>query len=163
HVIVIKDWRLKDDGSFDVFSTDKGAARAGTFGNVKTVNGQPAARLQALASGWVRLRVLNLDVSRIVVLALDGADAFLIGTDGTPLLPPVPLKTWTLGPAMRADIAFRMPAQSGVQLQNVWGAKPEVLAEIAPIESQLPAIGPMPTLAASRVTEPDVNNAERLT
>jgi FtsP/CotA-like multicopper oxidase with cupredoxin domain len=162
-VCAIKDWRLKDDGSFDVFSTDKGAARAGTFGNVETVNGKPAAKLQALANGWVRLRVLNLDVTRIVILALDGAEAFLIATDGNVLQPPVPLKTWPLGPAMRADIAFRMPAQSGVTLQNVWGATPEVLAEISIIESALPGIGPMPTLAASRVTEPDLKSAERLT
>ena len=42
HVVAIKDWRLKPDGAFDVFSTDKGAARAGTFGNVETVNGQAA-------------------------------------------------------------------------------------------------------------------------
>jgi FtsP/CotA-like multicopper oxidase with cupredoxin domain len=161
-VCAIKDWRLKDDGSFDLFSTDKGAARAGTFGNVETVNGQPAAKLEALANGWVRLRVLNLDVTRIVVLALDGAEGFLIATDGNPL-PPVPLKTWTLGPAMRADIAFRMPAQSGVRLQNVWGAKPELLAEIALTESALPAIGSMPALASSRVAEPDLNSAERLT
>lgn len=162
-VCAIKDWRLKDDGSFDVFTTDKGAARAGTFGNVETVNGQPAARLQALANGWVRLRVLNLDVSRIVVLALDGADGFIIATDGNTLLPPVPLKTWTLGPAMRVDIAFRMPARSDVRLQNVWGAAPELLAEIAFIESALPAIDEVPALAASRVTEPDLKSAERLT
>ncbi|HET6161021.1 MAG TPA: multicopper oxidase family protein [Dongiaceae bacterium] len=162
HVVAIKDWRLKGDGSFDVFSTDKGAARGGTFGSVETVNAQPAAKLEALANGWVRLRVLNLDVSRIVVLALDGAEGFLVGTDGNPLLPALPLKTWTLGPAMRVDIAFRMPAQSGVKLQNVWGAKPALLAEISPIESQLPGIGPMPELAASRVTEPDLANAERL-
>ena len=121
HVVAIKDWRLKPDGSFDVFSTDKGAARAGTFGNVETVNGKPHAQLDALANGWVRLRVLNLDVSRIVVLALDGAEGFVIATDGNPL-PPVPLKTWKLGPAMRADIAFRMPRQP-VRLQNVWGAE----------------------------------------
>jgi len=161
-VCAIKDWRLKDGGSFDIFSTDKGAARAGTFGTVETVNGQPIARFEALANGWVRLRVLNLDVTRIVVLALDGAEGFLIATDGNPL-PPVPLRTWTLGPAMRADIAFRMPPRSGVRLQNVWGAKPEVLAEISVIESALPGIGLMPALAASRVIEPDLASAERLT
>lgn len=162
HVVAIKDWRLKDDGSFDVFSTDKGAARAGTFGNVKTVNGRPAAKLEAPANGWVRLRALNLDVSRIVVLALDGAEAFLIATDGNTLEPPIPLKTWRLGPAMRADIAFRMPSRS-VRLQNVWGAKPELLAEISVVESALPGIGSMPPLAPSRVPEPDLKNAERVT
>ena len=160
--VAIKDWRLKPDGSFDVFSTDKGAARAGTFGNVETVNGKPHAQLEALANCWVRLRVLNLDVSRIVVLALDGAEGFVIATDGNPL-PPVPLKTWKLGPAMRADIAFRMPRQSGVRLQNVWGAKPELLADISIIESALPGIGPVPDLAASHVPEPDLKSAERLT
>jgi FtsP/CotA-like multicopper oxidase with cupredoxin domain len=160
HVVAIKDWRLKPDGSFDIFSTDKGAARAGTFGNVETVNGQPHAQLDALANAWVRLRVLNLDVSRIVVLALDGVEGFVIATDGNPL-PPVPLKTWRLGPAMRADIAFRMPRQA-VRLQNVWGAKPELLAEVALIESALPGIGALPPLAVSQVPEPDLRSAERL-
>jgi FtsP/CotA-like multicopper oxidase with cupredoxin domain len=162
HVVAIKDWRLKPDGAFDVFTTDKGAARAGTFGNVETVNGQPHAKLEALVNGWVRLRVLNVDVSRIVVLALDGAEGFVIATDGNPS-PPVPLKTWRLGPAMRADIAFRMP-RHGVRLQNVWGATPELLADISIIESALPAIGLMPPLLApTRVPEPDVKGAERLT
>jgi FtsP/CotA-like multicopper oxidase with cupredoxin domain len=161
HVVAIKDWRLKADGSFDQFSTDKGAARAGTFGNVETVNGKPVEKVEALANGWVRLRVLNLDVSRIVVLALDGADGFLIATDGNPL-PPLALKSWRLGPAMRADIAFRMPRQDGVRLLNVWGTTPQVLAEISPIESALPGIGLMPQLSPSRVAEPDVASAERL-
>ncbi|MEZ5830043.1 MAG: multicopper oxidase family protein [Dongiaceae bacterium] len=162
-VCVVKDWRLKDDGSFDVLTTDKGAARAGTFGNVKTVNAQPVAKLQALANGWVRLRVLNLDVTRIVILSIAGAEAFLIGTDGNPLQPAIPLKAWPIGPAMRADIAFRMPAHGSVTLQNVWGATPDALAEISPIESQLPAIALMPSLAASRVPMPDLAAAERLT
>jgi FtsP/CotA-like multicopper oxidase with cupredoxin domain len=63
---------------------------------------------------------------------------------------------------MRAEFAFRMPARRGVTLQNVWGSKPVPLAEISAIESQLPAIGPMPSLAASRVPEPDLAKAERL-
>ncbi len=50
-----------------------------------------------------------------------------------------------------------------MRLQNVWGAKPELLAEIALIESALPGIGPVPTLAASHVPEPDLKSAERLT
>jgi FtsP/CotA-like multicopper oxidase with cupredoxin domain len=161
HVVAIQDWRLKSDGSFDQFSTDKGAARAGTFGNVETVNAKPVERLEALVNGWVRLRVLNLDVSRIVVLALDGADGFLIATDGNPL-PPLALKSWRLGPAMRADLAFRMPRKGGVRLLNVWGSTPQVLAEISPIESALPGIGPMPPLEPSRVAEPDLASAERL-
>jgi FtsP/CotA-like multicopper oxidase with cupredoxin domain len=162
-VCAIKDWRLKSDGSFDVFSTDKGASHGGTFGNLRTVNGRTAAAaLRAPADGWVRLRVLNLDVSRIVVLALAGAESFLIATDGNTLLPPIPLETWTLGPAMRADLAFRMPSQGSVTLQDVWSATPQALAEVTPIAGALPIGEPMPALAASRVGEPDVAGAERL-
>ncbi len=162
-VCAIKDWRLKPDGEFDVFMTAKGASHAGTFGTLETVNGKPSESFEALANGWVRLRVLNLDVSRIVTVALDGAEGFLIATDGNPLQPPLPLKSWRLGPAMRADIAFRMPRDRNVQLQNVWGAKPELLAEIAPIESALPGIGPLPMLAPSLVPEADPSAAERIT
>jgi FtsP/CotA-like multicopper oxidase with cupredoxin domain len=97
------------------------------------------------------------------VLALDGADGFVIATDGNNLVPPVPLKTWRLGPAMRLDIAFRMPPRQSVRLQNVWGAEPQLLAEIAPIQSALPAIGTAPPpLEPSRVPEPDVAGAERI-
>jgi FtsP/CotA-like multicopper oxidase with cupredoxin domain len=162
-VCAIKDWRLKPDGAFDVFMTAKGASHAGTFGNVETVNGKPSGNFEALANGWVRLRVMNLDVSRIVTLALDGAEAFLIATDGNPLQPPIPLKSWRLGPAMRADIAFRMPYDRPVHLQNVWGTRPETLARIAPIESALPGIGSLPTLAPSQVPEADPGAAERIT
>jgi len=161
-VCAIKDWRLKEDGGFDAFSTDKGAATAGTFGSLETVNGAATGRLEALENGWVRLRVLNLDVTRVVVLALDGAEGFVIATDGNSM-PPVPLKTWRLGPAMRLDIAFRMPPRQSVRLQNVWGAEPQLLAEIAPIQSALPAIGTVPPpLEPSRVPEPDVAGAERI-
>jgi FtsP/CotA-like multicopper oxidase with cupredoxin domain len=160
HVIVIKDWRVKPDGSFDVFSTDRGAARAGTFGTVATVNARPYAAFDAPANAWARLRVLNLDVSRIVVLALDGAEGFVVATDGNPL-PPLPLKAWTLGPAMRADIAFRMPRQT-VRLNNVWGSRPVMLAEIRMVDSAAPDLGSLPSLTASRVPEPDLRSAERL-
>ena len=157
----IKDWRLKADGSFDIFTTDKGAARAGTFGNVETVNGRASADLTAPGKGWVRLRVLNLDATRIVVLALDGVDGFVIATDGNPL-PPVPLKTWTLGPAMRIDIAFRMPSSGGVRLQNVWGSTPVLLARVTPTGAVVSSSAAMPALATSRVAEPDLKSAQRL-
>lgn len=159
----IKDWQLKPDGGFDAFITDRGAAHAGTFGNVESVNALPVAEHKAPAGGWVRLRVLNLDSSRIVVLDLAGAEGRIIATDGNPV-PPVPVKGWRLGPAMRVDIAFRMPADPAkdVTLQNVFSTVPRPLARIA-AAGVAQAAGTMPPLSPTRVAEADPDTAQRLT
>src|SRR4029079_15875756 len=39
-VLAYKDWVLEADGSFGELLTLKGAARAGTYGNLRTVNGE---------------------------------------------------------------------------------------------------------------------------
>ena len=167
-VCAIKDWQLKPDGSFDAFITDKGASHAGTFGNVESVNGRPLAELQAPTGGWVRLRVLNLDSSRIVVLDLAGAEGRIIATDGNPLQPiPVkgwPVKGWRLGPAMRVDIAFRMPEDPmlAVSLQNVFSTVPEVLARIAGDGTAVKAADALPQLSPSPVAQADPAQATRL-
>jgi FtsP/CotA-like multicopper oxidase with cupredoxin domain len=161
-VCAIKDWQLNPDGSFGAFITDKGAARAGTFGNVETVNAQPLAELEAPAGGWVRLRVLNLDSSRIVVLDLAGAEGRIVATDGNPL-PPIPVKGWRLGPAMRADIVFRMPEDpsADVMLNNVFSTAPRPLARIAAAGSAKSSPA-MPELVATSVPEGDPAQAKRL-
>ena len=161
-VCAIKDWQLNPDGSFGAFITDRGASHAGTFGNVETVNGLPLAELQAPAGGWVRLRVLNLDSSRIVVLNLAGANGRIIATDGNPASP-IPVKGWRLGPAMRVDIAFRMPPEPGaVELQNVFSTVPKPLARITGDGTTVDAPQLLPQLAASHVPEADPKVAERI-
>ncbi len=160
-VCAIKDWQLNPDGGFGAFITDKGAAHAGTFGNVETVNGRPLAELQAPAGGWVRLRVLNLDSSRIVVLDLAGAEGRIIATDGNPLQP-IPVKGWRLGPAMRVDIAFRMPEQSEVVLQNVFSTVPKPLARITGDGTKVSSSATMPELAPSHVPPADPGAATRI-
>lgn len=159
-VCAIKDWQLNPDGSFGAFITAKGASHAGTFGNIETVNGKALAELAAPPGGWVRLRVLNLDASRIVVLDLDGAEGRIIATDGNPL-PPVPVKGWRLGPAMRVDIAFRMP-DAPVVLNNVFSTVPRPLARIAAEGKPVARLEPMPELSPSRLPPADPAGAERL-
>ena len=162
-VCAIKDWQLNPDGSFGAFITDKGASHAGTFGNVETVNALPLAELQAPSGGWVRLRLLNLDSSRIVVLNLSGAEGRIIATDGNPL-PPIPVKGWRLGPAMRVDIAFRMPEapDATVELQNVFSTVPRLLARISGSGASVQSPDLLPQLAASHVPAADANAAERI-
>jgi FtsP/CotA-like multicopper oxidase with cupredoxin domain len=162
-VCAIKDWQLNPDGSFGTLMTAKGAARAGTFGNIETANAMAVAEMQVPSGGWVRLRVLNLDNSRIPVLNLAGAEGRIIATDGNPL-PPIPVKGWRLGPAMRVDIAFRMPDDPGaiVEFQNIFGTAPKPIARITSDGTSVKASGEWPQLATSHVPEADPKSAERI-
>lgn len=129
-VCAYRDWRLKPDGSFDAFMTDKGAATSGTFGKVATMNGALLPYQAALPSnGDIRLRLLNVDVSRIMEVGVEGAEAWTIATDGN-AIDPVKLDTWKLGPAMRLDLSLRAPSQAGakVRVMNYFSAQPVELA-----------------------------------
>ncbi len=168
-VLAYKDWNLNADGSLGPFLTLKGAAGAGTYGALHTVNGMPlgddrAPTYAVPAGGDLRLRVLNLDNSRLLDLKLRGAPAWLIATDGMPL-PPLPLDGWRLGPAMRADLALRMPAEAGaiVELWSLRGTRPGLLARLEatgrPLREE--PFEP-PALAGPHLPEPDLAEAQIL-
>lgn len=165
-ICAYRDWRLKPDGSFDSFMTDKGAATAGTFGKVATMNEAPLPYHADLpGNGDIRLRVLNLDVTRIMEIGVEGADAWIIATDGNPI-EPVKLDSWKLGPAMRLDLQLRAPAQAGakVQLKNYFAAQPVLLAEFTTTGAALdrPAFVPA-ALRPAQLAVPDQPNAQPLT
>lgn len=161
-VLAYRDWRIGADGEFLPLMTDAGAAKAGTFGDHRTVNDKVQPVYQAPAGGDIRLRFLNLDMSRIVDLGVDGAEAWLIATDGNGL-PPRKLKSWRMGPAMRADLCLRMPAMPGVKVRimNYYAAQPLVLAEI---EATGPALDRPPfevaPLRMGHLPEPELDGAE---
>ena len=111
-VVVLKDWRVAKDGSFLPFLTVEGAGRAGTFGTMRTANGLPAPEIQVPAGANIRVRVLNLDSTRVGDIGVMGTDAALIAVDGN-ALEAMPLDTWRLGPAMRMDLALRTPEAGG--------------------------------------------------
>jgi FtsP/CotA-like multicopper oxidase with cupredoxin domain len=134
-VLALKDWRVREDGSFEDFITDAGAAKAGSFGRLRTVNGGPPPILAVAPNARVRLRLVNLDSTRIVMLNLmrgaGDAAAAVIATDGN-ACDPFALRGWRIGPAMRADVAFIAPAEPGVELSllDVWPATNVPLARI---------------------------------
>ncbi|QIB32445.1 multicopper oxidase family protein [Ancylobacter pratisalsi] len=116
-VLCLKDWRLADDGGFLELSEPDGASKAGTFGGTRTVNGVPVAEIAVPAGGDARLRILNVDSTRIMDIGVEGAQAWLIAVDGH-ALPPIlldelPDGIWRMGPAQRIDIHVRMPLKGG--------------------------------------------------
>jgi FtsP/CotA-like multicopper oxidase with cupredoxin domain len=164
-ICVIKDWRVADDGSFLPFITDRGAGRAGTFGTLTTVNGIPAPQtLNVPANGDVRLRVFNLDNTRIVEVGIAGTDAWMMAVDGNPIVPQ-PLRSWRMGPAQRIDLAFRAPVKAGdkVTLMNYFAAEPQPLAHITSTGRVLsrPPFEPLP-LRGADIPRPDLERAETM-
>jgi FtsP/CotA-like multicopper oxidase with cupredoxin domain len=169
--VAIKDWRLAQDGRFLPFETREGAGRAGTFGTIRGVNGVAGPlRATVPTGGLVRLRLLNLDSTRIVQIGVEGAEAALIATDGHALQPiaqdDLPDGAWRLGPAMRADLLVQAPARAGEILRVVdfASAEPWLVAELtaAGLRLNRGPFAPKPLYAAT-VPRADTGAAERLT
>jgi len=156
-VCIIKDWRVAPDGSFLPFVTPAGAARAGTFGALRTVNAHASPAIDVPAEANVRLRLVNADSTRIAELGVEGAHAMVIAIDGH-AVPPFALQSWRLGPAMRLDLAIRTPAARPVRLVDYFAAEPVTLATFVPRE---PAKRKrMPSLHSAKLPEPDLSRAK---
>ncbi|MGE0004014.1 MAG: multicopper oxidase family protein [Parvibaculaceae bacterium] len=160
-VIVAKDWRLAGNGSFLPFSTDSGAARAGTFGTVRSVNGTRRFVRKVPARADVRLRILNLDATRLMDVGVEGAEARIIAVDGNAVAA-LPLDSWRLGAASRLDLVLRTPKSGGrVLLRDYF---PAAIFDLAVLEAEGPdrrrePFDPAP-LYAPAVPEPDLAAAE---
>ena len=163
-VLVYKDWRIGTDGKFLPFITDEGAAKSGSPGNIRSVNGEIRPRYTVPASADIRIRFLDVDPSRIMEVGVQGAEAAVIAVDGIACAP-FPLRSWRSGPATRLDLLVRSPkAGTPCQIVDYFAPKPLVLAELMPQgePKRTAAFYPAP-LRASRIAEPDLANAERLT
>ena len=160
-VCVLKDWRVDKDGRFLPFITAEGAGRGGTFGTLRTANGQASPEIAVPANATVRFRVLNLDSTRVSDIGVQGADARVLAIDGN-VLEGFVLDTWRLGPAMRMDLALRTPAEGGkITLIDYFAQEPVTLATLVAGGSvsggpRNTATGPTP----ARLAAPDLTNAE---
>ncbi|WP_424832650.1 multicopper oxidase family protein [Ruegeria sp.] len=167
-VINLRDFRLDDAGAFLPDYTQRGAARAGTFGNVHTANWLQAPVYDHGAGGLVRLRVLNSDTTRIYRVNLDSSNARIIAWDGHPVDVEVPLPSakepLLLGPGQRVDFAVKMPEGEGqtVNLMVKLPGQPlRVMAGLravgASVARDLQELKPLP---ANPIARPDLKGAE---
>jgi FtsP/CotA-like multicopper oxidase with cupredoxin domain len=159
-VCVLKDWRVAKDGRFLPFVTAEGAGRSGTFGTLRTVNGIPAPEIAVAAGANIRLRVLNLDSTRVSDIGVQGAAASVIAIDGNALAP-FALESWRLGPAMRMDVSLRTPDAGGkIALVDYFAAEPVILATLVARGTSKGAAAAGPVLPPARLLEPDSGKAE---
>lgn len=162
-VLAVRDWRIGEDGGFLPFMTDTGAGNAGSFGTVRSTNGEAAARFEVPAGADVRVRLYNVDPTRILEVGVEGAEAAVVAIDGHAVVP-FPLATWRMGTAMRLDLVLRTPADGAtVRLIDWRVAEPWTIATLVARgePTRRAAFDPAP-LRASRVAEPDLAGAETL-
>lgn len=166
-VVVVKDWRLTPDGHYLDFTTPAGAARAGTFGTVRSANGETSFARDVPPGSDIRVRLLNLDPTRVMDVGVEGGEAAIIAIDGHPVAP-VPLdrtglETWRLGPAMRVDLLVRVPATGKVDLIDFFSAEPWTIASLRAAGTARAKRRFDPSiLSASDIPAADLSRAERL-
>ncbi|MDX8478275.1 multicopper oxidase family protein [Mesorhizobium sp. VK24D] len=138
-VINLRDWRLGDDGQFIEQFRPRDAARAGTYGTVRTANWLDQPQYDAPAGGLVRLRAAITDVTRIYAFRVDGAEAAVIALDGNPVPQRFAPDALQLGPGQRLELAIRMPDDEGaiVSLRDVRGTKPKILTTLRSVGKSL--------------------------
>jgi FtsP/CotA-like multicopper oxidase with cupredoxin domain len=163
--ILLRDWRVDlEQGAFRKFVTTRGASRAGSYGNVRSANGAIQAEIPLPSSADCRLRIVNTDPTRIIELALDGAEAAVIAIDGV-AVPPFQFGTWLLGPAMRIDLVVRAPEEGGVaHILDQRVGEPVALVRLIGSGAAGPrkSFDPLP-LRAGHIPEPNIAEAGKLT
>ncbi|RVD68033.1 multicopper oxidase family protein, partial [Mesorhizobium sp. M4A.F.Ca.ET.029.04.2.1] len=164
-VINLRDWRLGDDGQFIDQFRPRDAARAGTYGTVRTANWLDQPQFDAPAGGLVRLRAAITDVTRVYAFRVEGAEAAVIALDGNPVPQRFAPDALQLGPGQRLDLAIRMPDDEGaiVSLRDVRGTKPKILATLRAVGKSLRRdVRDLAALEANPVAEVDVASAKHI-
>lgn len=164
-VLNLRDWRLGGDGQFIAQFRPRDAARAGTFGTVRTANWRQSPQYDAPAGGLVRLRLAATDVTRILALSVEGAEATVIARDGNPAEERFALDHLMIGPGQRLDLALRMPDAEGAVavLRDLRGTKPAALAGFRAVGASLKRdVRDLPALAANPLPEPDLSAATQI-
>ncbi|RUW70287.1 MULTISPECIES: multicopper oxidase family protein [unclassified Mesorhizobium] len=164
-VINLRDWRLGDDGQFIDQFRPRDAARAGTYGTVRTANWLDQPQFDAPAGGLVRLRAAITDVTRVYAFRVEGAEAAVIALDGNPVPQRFAPDALQLGPGQRLDLAIRMPDDEGaiVSLRDVRGTKPKILATLRAVGKSLKRdVRDLAPLEANPVAEVDAASAQHI-
>ncbi|SLN22889.1 Copper resistance protein A precursor [Roseovarius albus] len=167
-VVNLRDFRINDDGSLLPSYTARGAARAGTFGNVQTANWQHSPSYDHPCGGLIRLRVLNTDTTRIYKLHLDTTDARIVAWDGHPvnidLKLPSPDDPMLLGPGQRVDFAIKMPTREGQfvsLLAKFPGAPARAMTQLRSVGVDLKRdLHDLPALPQNPLAIPDLGAAQ---
>ncbi len=163
--MVLKKWRLDDDGSFMPLSTPRKAARMGTPGTWQTINGDHYPVIEIPVGGAIRLRLANLDNTLTYDVWIEWEGVKYLAYDGMPLNPPRPQQEYPIGPGMRVDVGLIAPAAVGreIPVYRMRGrGRKERLCTLRTVASDNPQRTTIPTLPANPISLPELAGAEIL-
>lgn len=164
-IIGLKDWRLKPDGSYLPLSIPREAFRDGTLGTVNTVNGQQHPVIDVPAGAALRLRILNMDNTRVFRPEVSGHETRILALDGSPVIPHRPFELTPLGAGMRMDLAMYAPDRVGEEIP-VYDKKGRFGVELCRLRvvenTRHTAPKTLPNLPANPIATPDLDKAEIL-
>ncbi|MCC4273657.1 multicopper oxidase family protein [Marinomonas communis] len=158
-VMGLKNWHIRDDGSFTALTTPRNAFRMGTPGRLMTVNGKVAPTYYIPTGGAIRARLVNIDNTQTYNIRGDGGDLTIITVDGNPIATPRPLQQHLMGPGMRLDLGFIAPDEAD-QIVTLYH-KHEVLVRFKTVGESKQRQA-MPRLPLNPIPTPDLDNAETI-
>lgn len=165
---ILLDDMLLSGGDFEPFMAGHMEAMHGRLGNVLITNGRVDSKdLGATAKrGQVeRWRIVNTSNARTMVLSLDGAKFFVVGTDGGWLPQPYATTTLTVAVGQRYDLMVAYDTAGEVVLQShieTLDASNNVVVRQFPVFKVQVGSGSLPQwpVVAPRAVEPRPSNKE---
>jgi FtsP/CotA-like multicopper oxidase with cupredoxin domain len=117
-VLVVDDWLVRSDYQLDPeFNTRRDLSHDGRWGNLITVNGERAPRLEVRRGERLRLRLINVANARVFAPDFGGLDARVIAVDGLYAARPLEPSLVELAPGNRLDLDVGVPATPG---ESAW-------------------------------------------
>ena len=117
-VMMLDDWRIKQDGQIDLDSLNNmhDWSHSGRLGNVLTVNKKLDARFEVTAGDRVRVRLINAANARVMTIKVP-VPGWILAKDGQPLpqVSPIP-GALDIAPAERYDLTMDIPNEPGATL-----------------------------------------------
>ncbi|MFT4573414.1 multicopper oxidase family protein [Marinomonas primoryensis] len=158
-VLCMKNWHIKDDGSFTALTTPQNAFRMGTPGRVMTINGEMHPTYDVPAGGAIRVRLLNVDNTLVYDVTSTDSDAQIIAIDGNSIAQPRTLSNHLIAPGMRLDLGVIASSKVGETVTFKHKNKP--LITLRTVTSKLKDRR-LPTLPLNPIPAPDLENAETI-
>ncbi len=112
----LSDWRMVDPAQIRTdFDNRMDQSHAGRLGNYLTINGQQELITEVKHNDRLRLRLINAATDKVITLAVQGLEGWVVALDGMPLAAPKPLEPsdLTLAPAQRVDLIVDVTATQG--------------------------------------------------
>ncbi|ATQ70057.1 MULTISPECIES: multicopper oxidase family protein [Methylosinus] len=152
-VMALDDWRLDKDGKVEGdFDAHAAAAGQGRIGPIVAVDGKPAPSIREFSPGArVRLRLANLANARIMFIAFDNAQPFVVAVDSQPCDAFEPVRrTIPAAPGARFELMFDLPREEGARCRLILRSLAEPDRELVAFVSKGPAAPARGPIVAAR-------------